>query len=321
LSPAGRRWVELSIEAPGEYAEPLKTLFAQHAGGNIAIEHAGGYNPDEGEEAPGPNAPVIVRGYLPVDATTGSRRAYIEIGVRLISRIHPLGDLNERTISETEWMTQTVEPVRIGRRLVIAPPGHREGIRPDDLVIPLEPGMAFGTGHHPTTRMCLEALERLVRPGARILDVGCGSGILTIASLLLGASSAVCLDIEEDSVKASSQNLRAAGLEGRAKVLRGTLPHEEAPARGFDIVLANISGNVLDMFGKAMLACVAPGGLFIGSGYMVERQDELAAALARDGARIVETMVAADWVAVIATPAGTRPSGSSAAPGTSPGPH
>ncbi|MBI2965020.1 MAG: 50S ribosomal protein L11 methyltransferase, partial [Chloroflexi bacterium] len=281
----GQDWIELSIEAPGEYAEPLKTLFARYADGLIALEQAGGYNPDEGETPPGPNAPVIVRGYLPVDPTTESRRAYIEVGVRLISRIYPLGDLSSRTIGEAEWLTQHVEPVRIGRRLVIVPPGHREGIRADDVVIPLEAGMAFGTGHHPTTRMCLELLEERLRPGARVLDVGCGSGILTIAALRLGADSAVCLDIEEDSVTATSRNLQAAGLEGRAEIHRGTLPCVLAPARSFDLVLANISGNVLAMFGEEMLKCVVPRGLFVGSGYMVERKQELADVLERDGSR------------------------------------
>lgn len=308
-----REWLELSIEAPGEYAEPLKTLFARHADGMIAVEHAGGYNPDEGEGPPGPNAPVIVRGYLPVDPTTGSRRAHIEVGVRLISRIHALGDLTVRTIDEKEWLMQKVEPVRVGRRLVIVPPGHPDGIGPDDLAIPLEAGVAFGTGHHPTTRLCLEALERRLTPGARVLDVGCGSGILTIAALRLGARSAVCLDVEEEAVAATSKNLEAAGLDGRAEVHLGTLPRDAAPAGAFDIVLANISGNVLVMFGREMLKCVAPCGLFVGSGYMTGRQAELADALRRDGARIIETMVAADWVAVVATVAGaahtTSPAG------------
>lgn len=298
----GSKWLELSIEAPGEYAEPLKTLFARYADGMIAIEHAGGYNPDEGEEPPGPNAPVVVRAYLPVDSTTDSRRANIEIGVKLVSRLQKLGDLKDRTIDEREWLMQKVDPVRLGRRLVVVPPGYREGLRPDDLVIPLEAGIAFGTGHHPTTRLCLEALEDHVRPGARLLDVGCGSGILSIAGLLLGATAAVCLDIEDDSILASGRNLKAAGVDGAATILKGTLPHAAAAEAAFHIVVANISGNVLTLLGAELLRCVKPGGVLIGSGYMTDRRDELQAVLVADGARILETRIAADWVAVIAAP-------------------
>ena len=125
------------------------TLFAKHGEGRVAVEKQGGYNPDEGETGPPVDAPVTVRGYLPVDATTDSRRANIDIGLRLVAHLADIPCLTERVIDENEWTHQEFEPVRIGRRLIVAPPGRETATRTDDIVIPLAPGMAFGTGSSP----------------------------------------------------------------------------------------------------------------------------------------------------------------------------
>ncbi|MBI2965502.1 MAG: 50S ribosomal protein L11 methyltransferase [Chloroflexi bacterium] len=294
-------WLEVSIEAPGEFAEPLSGLFSRHSGGSVAIEPRGGGNP---KLPPGADAAVIVRAWLPVDATLDDRLAHIEMGVRLISHLRALPVLQTRDVIQAEWRRQTFEPVRIGRRLLITPASRAHDAQAtslDDIVVPLEPGLAFGTGHHPTTRGCLEIVDRIIKGGESVLDIGCGSGILSIAALKLGAARTVCLDIDPDAVRAARHNLRRAGLARRAVVIQGTVPHVAARPGESDVVLANISARVLMEQARSMLECVRPTGLFVGSGYLVERKAEVHETLQSAGADIRETVVLSDWVTVVAS--------------------
>lgn len=295
------RWLELSIEAPGEYAETIAAVFARHADGGVAVEQAGGYNPDEGETPPD-NAPVTVKAFLRMDDTWEHRRGQIDLAVRLIGHLYPLPAIQERTVDEDLWRKQTFEPIRVGRHILITPRNQQSERRPGDIVIPLDPGLAFGTGHHPTTRMCLTFIEDLVRPGARVLDVGCGSGILSAAALLLGAQSALGLDIEADAVRSSRDNLEAAGVLERARFIAGSLPNPAAPTGAFDLVFANISSKVLIEMADELLAPVAPDGALIGSGFIVDRRADVEQAFTARGAAISDTAVSGDWVAIVVRP-------------------
>jgi ribosomal protein L11 methyltransferase len=290
-----RRWTELSIEAPGEYAEPIVHLFSKHLDGAVVVESPGGYNPDEGE-APPVGGNVIVRGYTPAGPTTQSRTAMIDVGLRLISYLAPLPELQVREMDESEWRDQSFEPIRVGKRLVITPPGSEAMLGPDDLAIPLEPGLAFGTGHHPTTAMVLAALERMLQPGAEVLDVGSGSGILSIAALKLGAGHVVAVDIEDDSFRSTMHNLERAQLADRADVILGTLPDERVPAGSFDVVLANISANVLKTLAGRLLGALSPDGVLIASGVLEERRQEVEEAFIREGGAITGVEITGDWV-------------------------
>lgn len=293
------QWIELSTEAPGEYAEPLTHLFARHGEGGVVVEEAGGYNPDEGETAP-IDAPVIVRTYLPLDATTNDRRANIEMGLRLISYLHPIPPLKERMLQDREWEIQEFEPVRVGARLVIAPEGSTWDKTPADIVIKLDPGLAFGTGHHPTTRMCMLYLEKLVSDGCNVLDLGCGSGILSLAAFKLGAGTVAGLDIEADAIKSSYENLGKNGLADRANFVEGSLPDEIAPDGTFDVTVANISANILIALAPSILQTLTKDGVFVGSGLLAERRDEVEEAFNRAGASFTDLTISGDWAAFTA---------------------
>jgi ribosomal protein L11 methyltransferase len=159
--------------------------------------------------------------------------------------------------------------------------------------------MAFGTGHHPSTRACLEVLERSVAGGESVLDLGSGTGILAIVALRLGAASAVCLDVDPDAVRATTRNLRLSGLAPVARACQGTVPHPEAAPGSFDLVLANISARVLIEQAFDIVRCLAPEGRLLGSGYTLDRAEDVRRAFEAAGARIRETMVIGDWVTVV----------------------
>ena len=289
------RWLELSIDAPGEYAEPIVHLFTKHAEGGAVVELAGGFNPDEGE-SPDAGGPATIRAYLPVDSTTKSRKVMIDVGLRLIAYLCPLPPVREREVDESEWRNQKFDPVRVGKRLVIAPPGSDVTTGPGDIVIPLEPGMAFGTGHHPTTAMVLQAMESASLDGVTVLDAGCGSGILSIAAVKLGASEVVGIDVDEDAVRSSTANLARAEVSDAARVIHTTLPSPGVPNGHFDFVLANISANVLITLATHLLDALKPGGTLIGSGVLDTRWDEVKAGFEEAGATITETVQTGDWM-------------------------
>ena len=195
-------WVELSVDTPPEYVEPLSEVFHRYGEGGVAVEQPGGFNPDEGESPRVPDR-VTVKAYLPLDHTTDHRRAQIDVGVRLVGHLAPLSELRERVVTQDEWENSWkdfFDVLRVGSRIVVCPTWREHSPLAGDVIVRLDPGMAFGTGHHPTTRMCLEAIERILTPGDTVLDLGCGSGILTIAAAKLGAGKVVGLEIDPKAV-------------------------------------------------------------------------------------------------------------------------
>ena len=296
-------WIELAVDAPPEFAEPLSEIFRRYGHGGVAIEGPGGFNPDEGELPPVPDL-VTIKTYLPQDSTARHHLAQIDVAVRLVAQLTPMSPLRQRVIREQDWESAWKEhfhPLRVGRRLVICPTWREYAPTESDIVILLDPGMAFGTGHHPTTRMCLETLERIVRPGDRILDVGCGSGILSIAAVKLGALSALGLEIDPTAAKAGQENVRTNGQQSSVRLAQGTLPSPLAQEHGFDIVVANISARVLTDLAPLLVGAMAPGGRLIASGIIEDHTDEVVAALGHSAARVDEELFDGDWVTLLAS--------------------
>ncbi|MDL2219026.1 50S ribosomal protein L11 methyltransferase [Ruminococcaceae bacterium OttesenSCG-928-O06] len=201
---------------------------------------------------------------------------------------------------ENSWK-QYYHPLEIGRRLAVAP-SWEPYTGAGRTVLRLDPGMAFGTGTHETTALCLEALDELVRSDEDVLDVGCGSGILAVAALLLGAKSALGIDIDPMAVRTATENAQLNGVTARFTAKAGDLARL---AKGpYHIITANIIADAIIRLAPAVPALLSPGGYFIASGIIDTREEETAAALAAAGLAVQKTCRRRGWVAFWATAPG-----------------
>ena len=203
------------------------------------------------------------------------------MGVKLVSAVGELGELAIRDLDDNDdWQNSWKEhygALPVGERLIIKP--SWVNLKSDEsegrIIVELDPGIAFGTGYHPTTYTCMEALEELVSPGMSVLDLGSGSGILTITALMLGASSVVALDIDGQAVTASRQNFRRLRLQDRITLAKGSVPHPAAGENTIDLAVANISARGVADRSPFILQALRPGGMLIASGLLATQRPEV----------------------------------------------
>lgn len=297
-------WLELKILVPFEFVEPVAELFRRYGKGGVAIEEAGGWNPDEGESPPERQS-AIIRTYMPQTPGYRRNREIVHIGVQLVGKLTDLPELEEREILEREWedaWKAHFTPLRIGRRLLVQPPWLREEAGPDDVVIEIDPGLAFGTGHHPTTNRTLECMERLMRPGLQVLDVGSGSGILSIGAAKLGAARVLGVEIDRVALKAGRINVRSNNVSGRVRFYAGTLPNENIPAGWAELLLANVNSVALANLAPELRRALAPGGRLVAAGILRERRQQVVDAFTAAGLSFVEEHHDGDWVTFVCAP-------------------
>ena len=302
MSGSPPEWLELSVEAPPEFVEPLSQIFLQYGNGGVAVEEDGGYSPDEGE-APG-HRRATVKTFIPLDDTAADRRSRIDVAVRLVSSLAPVSALAERVLREEDWRDAWKEhfkPLHIGRNMVVRPTWHDDGPADGEATIWLDPGMAFGTGHHPTTRMCIEQIERTVAPGSRVLDVGCGSGILSIAAARVGASQVLGLDLDPKAIDVAKENAQKNGVSEALTFSSGSLPSPDVRSGSFDLAVANISAKVVIDIASELATAVRTGGVVIASGILIEKQDLVRSALADAGADVTDLVTDDGWATLIAS--------------------
>ncbi len=284
-------WQEVSISVPFEYVEPISYLFDRYGYG-LSME-------DDGPEL------IKLRTYLPSEAR--QRYSHIEVGVKLASILQPLGELTVTPMdNDADWQNAWKEHftlLRVGRRVVIKPSWIEYEEQPGDVLVELDPGLAFGTGYHPTTYTCLEAMEQLVRPGASVLDLGCGSGILTIAAIKLDAGRVIALDIDPQAVQASRKNFRRVKIDDQVQLDQGTLPHRLAPPGSIDLAVANISARGIRERAPDILPTLKPGGVLIASGIIEEQHPETEEALLNAGFGQPTLWPREDWVTLTCGPA------------------
>lgn len=212
-------------------------------------------------------------------------------------------EIGTNPVSEADWANewkQYFKPIEIGRRLAICPQWERYDNLGGRKVLRIDPGMAFGTGGHATTRLCLEALERFITPATDLLDLGCGSGILSIAALLLGAKSATGVDIDALAVKTAIENGQVNGFEApRYTMLQGNLADRVAGKYG--VIVANIVADVILGFCPGVPAYLKEGGVFIASGIIDTRAQEVEEAVRRAGLSILEKWEKEGWVCLVSS--------------------
>jgi ribosomal protein L11 methyltransferase len=306
-------WIEISVQADGEAAEAVSELFNRlnpHPDGSGgAYTEITGFDPVADDHHP----VVTVRTYLPADSPDAlQRQRQIEEGLWFLGRIHDLGEPQVRPLCEKDWESAwkaSYQPFRVGRRFLVIPAWLQDQIPlgAGDLAIFLDPGMAFGTGLHPSTQLCLMALESLLTPGQRVLDAGCGSGILSIGSARLGAGSVDAFDVDPIAVRATLENLalNESGTPVRVFVSDGPKGagewlHADGSRRTWDIILVNILPHTIALLlEKGLHEHLAPGGRMVLAGIIQEREPGVATALAAHGMQVRKRLTQEDWVAMV----------------------
>lgn len=302
-------WIELSTRAEAEAVESVAELFSGLGhGGGVAIEEPLLPGDETGKVEYDPNGMVTVKTYLPEGEGSEESIRRAEEGLWHLSQIRRVEDLSVNRIAEEDWAEawkKFFHVQRIGERTVIKPSWREYDAREGEVVLELDPGMAFGTGLHPTTRMCLQGCERLVSAGMRVLDVGTGSGILSIAAAKLGAASVLGLETDPVAVDVALKNVAMNGLDGRIRVLHGSMERlrdeSQAEAAGFDLVLANIIASVIIAIALPLKEALVPGGRLITSGIIAEKEESVLEALRGAGLEIDEVMAEGDWRTVVCT--------------------
>jgi len=307
-------WLEFSVQTDPEVAEAVSEVFNRFGSGGAVIEQEF----PEIEEAAHHDPHLITKTFIPADDAQ-TRRA-LEEALHHLSFIRHFPEPRIRLLPETEWAESWKRHYyvqHIGERIVIVPSWTDYSPETKEVAIRLDPGMAFGTGLHPSTRLSLRALERLIHPGAVVLDVGTGSGILSIAAAKMGSPSVLALDTDPLAIKVAGENVDLNGVSERVKVVHGSIAVNADGLRirtdtdtgpviagprlgGYDLTVANILAGVIIGLAPALAASLGPQGQLIVSGIIADREEAVRAALAESGLAARDRLQDGDWIALLA---------------------
>lgn len=287
------QWAEISVET---------TPQAQDAVSNLMMENGCGGTMIQGD------APVVVTCYLPVDDRVEDRLLRIKSAINDLPKFgldSGSGEITVKYAEDEDWAEawkQSFRTIRIGKRLVVKPTWEELAPEPGDVVLELDPGMAFGTGHHASTKLCLELLEKYMKRRMVVVDFGTGSGILAIAAAKLRASLVIAFDMDEAAVQVARKNVVQNGLEESIEVHMARGP-------GFinlqaDLVTANLIAEIIMAHNEDFARLLRTGGILIASGVVKDRSLEVEQSLRNVGFDIVETPTEDEWVAIVARKAG-----------------
>ena len=307
------KWSELSIHTTHEAVEAISNVLHEAGASGVVIEDSMEFARERQDMfgeiyALDPNdfpaKGVILKAYLPVTSFLGETVEEVKLAIKNLSNYGINVGENEVVISEVneeDWATawkKYYHPVKISERFTIVPTWETyEPVSTDELIIELDPGMAFGTGTHPTTVMCLQALEKTVKSGDYVTDVGTGSGVLAIGAALLGAKHVHALDLDEVAVRSAKINVKLNNVEHIADVVHGNLL--DNVEQESDVVVANILAEIIISFTNDAFQVVKEGGMFITSGIIGAKKEDVKQSLEAAGFILVEVMMMEDWVTIL----------------------
>lgn len=299
-----KQWLEVCVMTEPETAEAVSEVLSRYAPNGVAIEQLArdiGLGADEGA-AQELEQIVAVRAYVSMADEVDRKKRQIEEALWHLSRIAHIPEPTFRVVAEDDWANAWREHYHVahlGERFVIKPSWREYTAQPHEIVLELDPGMAFGTGLHPTTQMCLAALEKYAQPEMHLLDLGTGSGILAIGAAKLGVKSIVAVDNDPIAVQAAIENVQRNQVEAQVRAAVGSLA--EAAAQRYDLIVVNILARVIiAMCEEGLGQVVRSGGLAIFAGLIDTQEYGVREALQTQGLSVIDRFQDKDWVCLIA---------------------
>lgn len=295
-------WIEISLSVDGESAEAIAEVLQRYGHQGVAIEQEG-IMPEAWNDGEVPQAErLTLRAYIPDDERAEDAKLRLESALGHMSLLYPMPAPVYQIVREEDWAEAWkthYHPVRIGRHLLIRPRWIQTEAQTGEIVIALDPGMAFGTGTHPTTQLCMESLEDCVQAGIKALDLGCGSGVLAITAAKLGAAQILALDIDPLAIRVTQENAEQNGVPEKIIAQQGSLETVVTSSRRFDLIVVNILARVIIQMCEERLGdVVRPGGLALFSGIIEEQADDVEAALRKTGLEPYKRRQQGDWVLI-----------------------
>lgn len=296
-------WVEVSVRVNREAAEAVAEVLSRYVPEGVVLDFSLPAGPlDDAQRAVEQATQVTVKAYLAVDEETEARKQRIAEGLWHLHQIWSvIPEPTFRAVPDQDWSAlwkAQIPILRLGRNVVIKPSWRDFAGSEDDVVLEMDPGMAFGTGLHPTTQLCVTAIEELVKPGDTVLDLGTGTGILAMTAAKLGAAQVLAVDNDADAIAAARRNIEANQLNQTIELRHGSLQDVNRP---YNLVLANILAPIIIQMASSGLAKrLRPQGHLVASGILAEQTEEVTAALEAVGLQVIEHHQHEEWMALIA---------------------
>jgi ribosomal protein L11 methyltransferase len=297
------RWLELAVTCDSEAVEPVSELFASHGfNQGVVVEEAFTQDPDGDNFAVDPTRPVVVRTFLNAADVAPETIEEIRRALWHLGRLRSISDLQVTEREEEDWANAWKAHYsvhRVGRRVLVKAPWHDYDPAPDEIVVELDPGMAFGTGLHPSTQLAMIAIEDELRPRDRVLDVGTGSGVLAIAAAILGASAVNGVDIEPVAVRSARENAERNGVGAVVRIEQGSVGDGQPFQSEYDLVVANIIARILIELAPGLAKAVRAGGTLILGGIIDVKVAAVRSAFDGVGLMLVRREEREDWVSLV----------------------